>query len=414
MPFNIADTFKNALSIPVQQGLNTAIQQTTSAATGILNNGITAATNFINRGAQELAANFGIATNPLKAAEAAQKIATEQIGSKFNSLTRNLGIVNQNGAMQLTNSTTNELIGTLGAAPGSNVPANLAGGSAQPSTTGLKVTISQEPLSGMELVLDVMPTIDESRSVQYDEFSPLHHPGQILKYRTTQSRTWSVSGQLISRTIDEATRNLKYVNLIRSWAMPFYGAGTESTNPELLGAPPPILTLRAYGPQMIGPAKCVMESYNWTWPNDVDYIQANNDDGQAIPFPVIISISLQLKESWSPAEYSGFSMNEYRSGRLPQAFTAMQRQANQQPQTAVPPLGGIDGGSMIDPAGVANIARSESLNITQGVVNKISDSTAAIGSNIRQTVSTATSTVTTSVSTVASSVSSAASRFTGG
>ena len=80
-----------------------------------------------------------------------------------------------------------------------------------------------------------------------------------------------------------------------------------------MGAPPPIITLEGYGEKMIGPITCVLESYSWNWPNDVDYIRTEGDNQ---PFPAIISISLTLKEALSPAEYSGFDLTAYREGRL--------------------------------------------------------------------------------------------------
>jgi hypothetical protein len=129
--------------------------------------------------------------------------------------------------------------------------------------------------------------------------------------------------------------------------MPFYGVGTgaDSITKQYLGAPPPILTLKAYGNQMIGPVQCVCLNYNWTWPNEVDYIHTSSH----VPFPVIIDITIALKESYSPAEYSAFSLIEYRNGNLPTAFggsPSPQRSVlgtsnpavngTQSPQTAIP------------------------------------------------------------------------------
>jgi hypothetical protein len=74
--------------------------------------------------------------------------------------------------------------------------------------------------------------------------------------------------------------------------------------------------LTAYGAQMIGPVKCVMTQYNWTWPNEVDYIHTSS----GVPFPVIIDVSMSLKESYSPAEYSQFNLLQFRNGNLPAAF----------------------------------------------------------------------------------------------
>jgi hypothetical protein len=202
----------------------------------------------------------------------------------------------------------------------------------------LKVIITQEPQvygGPNRVVFTVMPRIDEQRSVEYDTAQIVHHPGGILKYRTTSTRTWGVSGRLMSRNSSEASENLAIINMIRSWTQPFYGQGTASnvSTADKLGAPPPILTLKGYGPHMIGPVKCVLKSYNWNFDNAIDYITTN--DGH--PFPVILDITLSLEESWSPAEYSGFDIVKYKSGDLGTNGAFMKVVSTQPPSQAVAP-----------------------------------------------------------------------------
>lgn len=209
-------------------------------------------------------------------------------------------------------------------------------------TLKYKVKLVAEPGVGGAVTFEAMPTISEGRSASYDPVSVLHHPGDILKYKSSSSRSWTISAKLISRTPQEAEENLSSINKIRAWVMPFYGMGTGSNGAtaRYLGAPPPILTLTAYGNTMIGPVKCVLESYSWDWPNDVDYIPAGTGSAP-VPFPAIVSISLTLKESFSPAEYSGFDILSYRAGDMQAAFQAVkadkQQEQNQTPQVVQAP-----------------------------------------------------------------------------
>jgi hypothetical protein len=290
--------------------------------------------------------DFSTASFSKLKAEAVQCLKdTGQLVS-FKTITPDVKVVQVGDNLGITTSTTSALVSQANFVP---VLSNPQGGvpatyeNWKDRTEEFKVTITQSiPVGGVQprVVFTVMPTIDESHTAQYDSFSPLHHPGQILKYRSTDSRTWSISAKLISRTPEEASENLDAINLIRSWVMPYYGIGTESTNPDLLGAPPPILTLSAYGDQMIGPVKCVLKSYSLGFPNDVDYIQTlSTPDIPAVPFPVIQSVSIQLEESWSPAEYSGFSITAYRSGDMQNAFMAVQAQ---QPATQTPDAVGVN------------------------------------------------------------------------
>jgi hypothetical protein len=209
-------------------------------------------------------------------------------------------------------------------------------------TLKYKVKLVAEPGVGGVVTFEAMPTISESRSASYDPVSVLHHPGDILKYKSSSARSWGIDVKLISRTPQEAAMNLNSINKIRAWVMPFYGMGTGSNGAtsRYLGAPPPILTLTAYGDTMIGPVKCVLESYSWTWPNDVDYIPAGTGSSP-VPFPAIVSLTLTLKESFSPAEYSGFDILSYRAGDMKAAFQAVkankQQEQNQTPQVVQAP-----------------------------------------------------------------------------
>lgn len=197
------------------------------------------------------------------------------------------------------------------------LPASYLSASADDNTSELKVKIYQDPVvdgGPNQIIFTVMPRIDESGTAEYEAISPLQHPGAIQKYRGSSARTWRVSGRLISRTAEEATENLELINMIRSWRMPFHGVGTanERSTARLLGAPPPILTLSAYGPAMIGPTKCVLTSYDWSFDNALDYIPTINGN----PFPVLLDISLSLVESWSPNEYSNFNLVKFKMGDL--------------------------------------------------------------------------------------------------
>jgi hypothetical protein len=168
------------------------------------------------------------------------------------------------------------------------------------------------------LTFDAMPSISESGEAQYSEINPAQMPGSILKYEKSPSRSWSISNiKLISMTSEEASKNQKILNMIRAWRMPFFGTGTELEYPSQFGAPPVVLVFSAYGMKNIGPIPVVLTSYSWDWSNDVDYIPTLEGD----PFPVIMNISLGIRESYSPAEIQAFGLLDYRQGNVAAAFT---------------------------------------------------------------------------------------------
>jgi hypothetical protein len=110
-----------------------------------------------------------------------------------------------------------------------------------------------------------------------------------------------------------------------------------------------------------------MENYSWQWPNDVDFLPAYDDAAKENrPFPVILNVSISLKEAWSPAEFSGFSINDYQLGDMPAAFSKIAR--TPRPQTFVP-VGSVQNRDAI--------RRSEAQIMNQGAVNKTSSNIAS-------------------------------------
>ena len=257
--------------------------------------------------------------------ELGAKLQEQGNAFSFSSMSSSIDLVPMNGDVLATLTGSGSILGSVGSVPSDTTPANAVSAGDSDKTGAMKVVISAEPRlgdPGDSVTFDAMPTIDESRSATYRGFTPIQHPGEILKYEGTQSRSFNVTVKLISRTVAEADANLKKINLIRSWVMPFYGQGTADnpTTSAYLGAPPPVLTLKAYGPRMIGPVKCVMENYQWNWPNDVDWIHTSGQSGDVVPFPVILQITISMKETWSPSEFSKFDLMKYRYGDLPAAF----------------------------------------------------------------------------------------------
>jgi hypothetical protein len=210
---------------------------------------------------------------------------------------------------------------------------------------------------------DASPTVSENRNVNYASLDPLHAPGQIQVYKNTSSRNFQVSDiRILSRTVEEADRNLKKLWILRSWCMPRFGNSSTLDEAqrfsrearqdgfefskfdkpsdeaayfgtELLGAPPPILYLSAYSRnvgkvtshnkqgnttnvwrqvQHINSVPVVIQQLTIPYPNDVDYITASN----GTPMPIIMNIDIALMETHSPNAYEAFNLDAYRQGIL--------------------------------------------------------------------------------------------------
>lgn len=328
----------------------TSLADLTGTVTKVVTSAGTQVAGSITQAGTQIAQNFGLAKKNDKAVEALNKTVAQGNTNAFKALSADANVkynvVGPDGKVKtISNAELSKQFKTYNADATSSSNAPFTSDEVSPDdgiadkTAQLKVVISQGPAfetgNWVErytsanrndpgrvpntIVLDVMPTISESRSVNYEPFTPIHHPGEIMKYRGTGGRKWGVQGRFIARNQQEATLNQIYMNVIRAWTMPFYGNGTDGDEElkRYLGAPPPILTLNAYGSKNISGVKCVLTNYDISWPNDVDYLPTI--DGE--PFPVIVNISLSLEETWSPSEFSGFNLRKFYEGDLSGAMS---------------------------------------------------------------------------------------------
>ncbi len=90
--------------------------------------------------------------------------------------------------------------------------------------------ISVASLAGIgsydQVIFNVTPRFSESREVEYTSLTPIHLPGGIQVYKNTRARTFSLTAHLISRTMEEATLNMLYLQTLRGWTMPYFGASS--------------------------------------------------------------------------------------------------------------------------------------------------------------------------------------------
>jgi hypothetical protein len=223
------------------------------------------------------------------------------------------------------------------------------------------------------IIFDVSPSIAEERTVNYQSLNPVHMPGSIWMYQNTESRTFSITAKMVSRTPQEARKNLEYHNRLRGWCMPYFGATTAqqerqkasargnnnptqntATSPtgrtatnNLLGSPPDVLSFSAYSDGVgvtsgssangqnrlvrygnISRIPVVIRNFAFTYPNDVDYIptsgggpnfdQLKDPEGLfQVPFPMTIEYTIGLLEVHSPLEYATkFDLSAFKQGIL--------------------------------------------------------------------------------------------------
>lgn len=199
------------------------------------------------------------------------------------------------------------------------------------------------------VVFEVTPEIRESRGVDYESVAPVHLPGSIQIYKRTASRVFDLTVKFVSRSTSQATQNIEYLQLLRGWTMPYFGIRSEYDSSaslfgggqsvpmpsvmggggSMLGAPPDVLYFYAHssgandGGDRSGTAgrinlkkiPVVITNLDISYPTDVDYIYV---EGTNEPFPIVMEVSITLKETHSPNAYEDFSLSMFKKGHLVQ------------------------------------------------------------------------------------------------
>ena len=178
-------------------------------------------------------------------------------------------------------------------------------------------------LDGSAVIFDNMPEIQETRAADYEPLQPPQLPGEFQKYKGTKSVQWTITAVLTASTTAEATLNRYYVNTLRVWTFPFFGEQQQQKF-NRLGAPPPVVNFMGWR-NLVVSVPTVITNLNWTWPKDVDWLPTSEIDsvsGMPIPFPAVITITITLVESFSPAQMNSIDLASYRAGDLIGAYSS--------------------------------------------------------------------------------------------
>ncbi len=157
------------------------------------------------------------------------------------------------------------------------------------------------------VVFHATPQIQETGSASWNEIDSGRAPASILTYAGSPSRNFNISAKFISRTQKEANLTLRYVNLLRSWRLPYM---TEAA--DRIQAEPEVLNLFGYG-HMFRAIPVIMRSLNIDLNDDVDYIKASN----GTDVPIIWPVSMTLQEIHTISDFDKFNLDEFKKGILP-------------------------------------------------------------------------------------------------
>lgn len=206
------------------------------------------------------------------------------------------------------------------------------------------------------------PSLSEQGSSSYAEISDIRQPSSILIWMGSPSRTFTIGGKFIARTVAEADVAFRNVNLIKSWRVtdstissggefkifdtetfiserdplapnditrinnqdlnntaseptPVENLKSFGTLGDLFDGTPEVLLLEGYGTQFRR-IPVVLTSYTIDFSPDVSYIR--NSKGADVP--IMQDVNLTLKEAREVSKAIGsiasFSLKEFKEGTL--------------------------------------------------------------------------------------------------
>jgi hypothetical protein len=142
---------------------------------------------------------------------------------------------------------------------------------------------------------------------------PAHSNFNIHTYQGSSVEGLTVTGDFTAQSVTEANYLLAVIHFFRSATKMFYGKDAQR------GTPPPLLYLSGYGQYQFDNHPMVLTSFNYSLPQDVDYVDAYSTDDASTTGQAINGISLsdfsQPNRNTQPAQNMLSSLSRLISGK---------------------------------------------------------------------------------------------------
>ena len=119
------------------------------------------------------------------------------------------------------------------------------------------------------VIFPYTPSIETSYNANYEMYDLTHSNFRGYFYKNSRVNDISIRATFTAQDTQEANYLLAVIHFFRSVTKMFYGA-----KDKLRGAPPPLTYLSGLGQYQFNQHPCVVSQFNYSLPNDVDYIRA--------------------------------------------------------------------------------------------------------------------------------------------
>jgi hypothetical protein len=127
------------------------------------------------------------------------------------------------------------------------------------------------PLAATDgVIFPYTPSISTTYTANYEQYDLVHSNYRGVFYKNSRVGDISIRGTFTAQDTTEANYLLAVIHFFRSATKMFYGQDAER------GTPPPVCLLNGLGQYQFSDHPVVISSFNYTTPDDVDYIRAGN------------------------------------------------------------------------------------------------------------------------------------------
>lgn len=120
------------------------------------------------------------------------------------------------------------------------------------------------------VVFPYTPRIDMLYQTDYNEYQPTHSNYKHYFYKGSRVNEVQMNATFTAQDTAEADYLLACIHFFRTVGKMFYGQDPER------GSPPPLCYLSGFGEYQFNEHPCVLSQFNYTLPDDVDYIRARS------------------------------------------------------------------------------------------------------------------------------------------
>lgn len=177
------------------------------------------------------------------------------------------------------------------------------------------------------LVFPYTPTISEGVNIKYDSIDLTHSNESYYTYKGTDNVRITISNAMWTcDTFQNAVYALSVLHFLRSYSLMDFGRMKT-------GRPPSPMWFSAYGNYAYNRVPCMIESADWSFPNDVDYVgipepgtpefsqgyleTSQNSNNSYTWLPVKFTVnSIALIVQHSPRYWTNFTLEDYYSGEM--------------------------------------------------------------------------------------------------